>query len=174
MSWVHYSSIIEPYNHTRRVIGFDTFTGFPDVHEKDLQHGCSDHLYKGAFQTNQSIVEEIQHLVDLHDQNRPLGHIPKVELVVGNACETIPKYIEEHPYLLVSLLYLDFDIYEPTKAALEYLYPRVVRGGVVAFDEIDCPEFPGETLALIDTLGLTQPKLCRFPFDPYISYFVKD
>ena len=124
--------------------------------------------------TDRSILLEIQHLCALHDQNRPLGHIPKTELVVGDACETIPQYVEEHPHLLINLLYVDFDIYEPTKAALQHLYPRVVKGGVVAFDELNCPEFPGETLALIECLGLAQTKLCRFPFDPYISYFVKE
>jgi len=173
MAWAHFSAILEPYNHTRRVIGFDTFSGFPEVSEKDVQRGSSEHLHPGAFQVPDNILEEIQYLISIHDRNRPLGHIPKVELVVGDAGETIPKYIEDHPHLLVSLLYLDFDLYEPTKAALEHFYPRVVKGGIIAFDELNCPEFPGETIALLETLGIPQAELCRFPFDPYISYFVK-
>ena len=174
MGWLHFSSILEPYNHTRRVIGFDTFTGFPELHEKDMQHGSSEHLHQGAFNTDSSVLSEINDLIALHDRNRPLGHIPKAELVVGNACETIPQYIKDHPHLLVSLLYLDFDIYEPTKVALEYLYPRIVKGGVVAFDELNCPDFPGETLALLEYMGSAQVKLCRLPYDPYISYFIKE
>jgi hypothetical protein len=39
MTWMHCSSILEPYNHTRRVIGFDTFTGFPKPHQKDTGSG---------------------------------------------------------------------------------------------------------------------------------------
>jgi hypothetical protein len=174
MGWAHFSAILEPYNHTRRVIGFDTFSGFPELSEKDTRHGLSEHLHQGAFRTDNSIISEIQHLIALHDRNRPLGHIPKTELVAGDACETIPRYVEENPHLLVSLLYLDFDLYEPTKAALQHLYPRVVKGGVVAFDELNCPEFPGETLALIECLELAGTKLRRFPFDPYISYFIKE
>ena len=27
MTWLHCSSILEPYNHTRKIIGFDTFSG---------------------------------------------------------------------------------------------------------------------------------------------------
>lgn len=73
---------------------------------------------------------------------------------------------------MISLLYLDFDIYEPTKVAIEYLYPRVVKGGIIAFDELNCAEFPGETTALLESLEMV--KLCRFPYDPYISYFVKE
>ena len=173
MSWLHFSAIHEPYNHTRRIIGFDTFTGFPGVHEKDLVPGASEHSRKGAFQTNDSIVEELQQLAGIHDHNRPLGHIPKVELVPGDACQTIPKYVAEHPHLLVSLIYLDFDIYAPTKVALENFLPRVVKGGVVAFDELNCAEFAGETTALLETLDLKQVELKRLPFDPYISFFVK-
>jgi hypothetical protein len=44
----------------------------------------------------------------------------------------------------------------------------------VAFDELNCPEFPGETQALLETLGLAGVRLGRFPFDPHISYFVKE
>lgn len=173
-AWMHFSSILEPYNHTRRVIGFDTFEGFAAVHEKDTAHGSSEHLHPKAFQTTDTIVEELERLSAIHDRNRPLGHLPKVELVKGDACETIPRYVEEHPHLLVSLLYLDFDVYEPTRAALEHLYPRVVRGGVVAFDELNCAEFPGETVALLEALDLSRVRLCRLPYDPYISYFVKE
>lgn len=173
MAWAHFSAILEPYNHTRRVIGFDTFSGFPEVSEKDVQRGSSEHLNPGAFQVPDNMVEEIQHLIAIHDRNRPLGHIPKLELVVGDACQTIPKYVEEHPHLLLSLLYMDFDLYEPTKVALEQFYPRMVKGGIVAFDELNCAEFPGETVALLETLGIPHAELRRFPFDPYISYFVK-
>ncbi len=173
LSWAHFSAIYEPYNHTRRVIGFDTFSGFPGVHEKDLVAGASEHARKGAFQTHTSIIDELQNLVAIHDRNRPIGHIPKIELVPGDACQTIPHYVEEHPHLLISLLYLDFDIYAPTKVALDKLFPRIVKGGVVAFDELNCAEFAGETTALLESFDLRQVELKRFPYDPYISYFVK-
>src|SRR5258708_39712170 len=35
MSWSKLSTILEPENLTRRVYGFDSFTGFPAIHEKD-------------------------------------------------------------------------------------------------------------------------------------------
>lgn len=171
--WMQFSAIYEPYNHTRRVIGFDTFSGFPGVHEKDLTEGKSQHTKVGAFQTSTTIREELEALATTHDANRPIGHIPKIELVAGDACKTIPEYVEQHPHLLISLLYLDFDLYAPTKAALDTLLPRVVKGGVVAFDELNCAEFAGETTALLETLALDKVELRRFPIDPYISYFIK-
>jgi hypothetical protein len=172
-NWLHFSSILEPYNHTRKIIGFDTFSGFPSIHAEDLKAGGSEHLHPGGLSTSKTIQKEIEELAELHDQNRPLGHVSKVQLVEGNACETIPRFVEANPHLLISLIYLDFDIYEPTKAALEYLYPRVVKGGVIAFDELNCPEFPGETTALLSHLDLQQVRLQRFPHDPYLSFFIK-
>lgn len=173
MSWLHFSSIYEPYNHTRRIVAFDTFDGFPSVDAKDTQQGTSDHLHQQAFRISATMQDEIAALATLHDENRPLGHIPKIELVSGDACETIPRYVQEHPSLLISLIYLDFDIYAPTKAALEHLYPRIVKGGVVAFDELNCPDFPGETTALLERFDLRKVQLRRTATDPYISYFIK-
>jgi hypothetical protein len=172
-SWMHFSAIYEPYNHTRRVIGFDTFSGFPGVHEKDLTEGKSPHTHVGAFQTGPAIQQELEALAKIHDANRPIGHIPKIQLVAGDACETIPKYLEQNPSLLISLIYLDFDLYAPTKVALDVFFSRVVKGGVVAFDELNCAEFAGETTALLETLSLDRVELKRFPTDPYISYFIK-
>ncbi|MEO6752914.1 MAG: TylF/MycF/NovP-related O-methyltransferase [Chthoniobacteraceae bacterium] len=172
-SWLHFSSIYEPYNHTRRIVGFDTFTGFPTVDEKDLVEGKSEHTKVGAFQSSGSIVAELERLAAIHDNNRPIGHIPKIELVAGDACETIPRYLDTHPHLLIALLYLDFDLYAPTKVALNTLYSRVVKGGVIAFDELNCAEFAGETTALLEAWDLQNVQLQRFPTDPYVSYFLK-
>jgi len=172
-SWMHFSAIHEPYNHTRKIIGFDTFSGFPEVHEKDLTAQKSIHTHPGAFQTEGSMADELRELAAIHDANRPLGHIEKIDLVQGDATHTIPEYLERNPSLLISLLYLDFDLYAPTKVALEALLPRVVKGGVVAFDELNCPEFAGETTALLETLPAGSVELRRFPMDPYISYFIR-
>src|SRR5690606_8723857 len=36
LSFAKLSTILEPYNFQRRIVGFDTFTGFPEVDKKDL------------------------------------------------------------------------------------------------------------------------------------------
>lgn len=97
--WMHFSSILEPYNYNRRVIGFDTFEGFPTIHGKDYKKlkGSAEFLHPGGLKIHKSMFEEISGLIAIHDKNRPLGHLPKVELVKGNACETIPKYLESSP-----------------------------------------------------------------------------
>ena len=93
-----------------------------------------------------------------------------MELVAGDALETIPRYLEENPHLVVSLLYLDFDLYEPTRCALERLVPRMPKGAVIAFDQLNHHAWPGETAALLDTLGIRSLRLERFPFQPQIAF----
>ena len=114
MTWAQFSAIHEPYAHVRRVVGFDTFEGFPAFSKED-GHSKLDHARPGGLATHAKA--DIEHAVSLYDLNRPIGHIPRVELVVGDATKTIPRYVADNQHLVVAMLYLDFDLYEPTKIA---------------------------------------------------------
>ena len=84
---------------------------------------------------------------------------------------TIPDFVNENNHLIVALLFLDFDLYEPTKVALETLLPRVPKGGIVAFDEINNPGWPGETMALVEQIAtLNKIEIRKFHFDANIAY----
>lgn len=168
MAWANFSAVLEPTNLTRRIYGFDTFGGFPSVTKKDLNRVRS----AGKTDLNSNSYDELHELIKVYDSNRFLGHVSKIELIRGNATETIPAFVEKNPHLVVSLLFLDFDLYEPTKVAIEQFVPRMPRGSIIAFDELDNPIWPGETLALLDTLGINRLKLERIEWDPYIAYAV--
>jgi len=170
LTWAKLSSIHEPSNHVRKVIGLDTFEGFPGVHDKDTRTGSFDQLRAGGL--TGSTRESVEEAVRVYDLNRPIAHIPKVELVQGDIRETAPRYLTENPHLVVALLYLDLDLYEPTKAALEAFVPRMPKGAVIAFDELNARIFPGETLAVDEVLGLANLRIRRFPYDSYVSYAV--
>ncbi len=169
MSWAKFSSIIEPVNLTRRIYGFDTFEGFPDIDIKDKSQN-SNHVKKGDLKAE--VFEELQNLIEIYDSTRFLGHINKIELIKGNAIQTIPEFIKKNPHLLVSLLFLDFDLYEPTKVAIENFIPRMPKGSIIAFDELDNPLWPGETLAMLESHSKYNFEIRRFPFDPYIGYAI--
>lgn len=168
MAWAQLSAILEPVNLTRRIYGFDTFGGFPSTHEKDKSK--FGEIDAGALYSDS--YNELIELIKIYDGNRFLGHILKVELIKGDAVKTIPEFIENNKHLMVSLLFLDFDLYEPTKVAIENFLPRMPKGAVIAFDELDNPLWPGETLALLETIGINRLKIKRVAFDPYISYAV--
>lgn len=167
MTWAKLSAILEPVNLTRRIYGFDTFSGFPSLSDAD-RSAASSHVNVGDLYADSEA--EILDLAAAHDASRFLGHIPKVKLVKGDACATIPTFVQEHPHVVVSLLFLDFDLYEPTRVALENFLPRMPKGAIVAFDELDNPLWPGETVAMLEQLDRYKLRLERLPFDPYIAF----
>jgi hypothetical protein len=166
MSWAKLSTILEPENLTRRIYGFDTFDGFPNVTDKDRSPVARPALGDLRADSHQELLQLIQE----YDRDRFLGHIPKVELVRGDLTKTIPEFIQTHPHLVVSFLFIDCDLFEPTKASLEAFVPRMPKGAILAFDELDNPLWPGETVGLLETLGIKHLRLQRLEWDPYIAY----
>jgi hypothetical protein len=116
--------------------------------------------------------EDLLDAVKLFDISRFLNHFPKVDIVKGDFEITAARYLEDHPHLIVSCLYLDFDIYRPTKKALELFLPRMPKGSVLVFDELNEEAFPGETLAVIEMMDIKSLRVQRFDFEPRISFAV--
>jgi len=168
MTFAQLSSIFEPANHTRKVIGFDTFAGFPSNHPKDKSELTTGATKVGAMAADSR--DELERCARMFDLNRPGGHIPKVELIEGDIVETVPAYVERNPHLVVSLLYLNVNVYEPTKTAIETFLPRMPKGAVIAFGELDHPECPGETLAVLEKLDIKNLELTRVPYDTTRCY----
>jgi hypothetical protein len=161
--------IYEPFNRQRRIIGFDTFSGFPDIDPKD---GCSDLMKKG----NVSVVENyniyLEKIMRCHEQDNPLSHIKKYEIVIGDASKTILEYLEKNAHTIISLVYFDFDIYKPTKDCLLAIKERLFKGSIIGFDELNDEDSPGETLALMETIGLNKIKMKRYRYASRVSYFI--
>ena len=168
-SWMKFSSILEPTNLTRRIYGFDTFEGFPDISKRDRSIS-SNHLKKGDLFADS--YSELNKLISIEDSTRFIGHVDKTKLIKGDATKTIPSFISSNQHLMVSLLFLDFDLYEPTKVALENFVPRMPKGSVLAFDELDNPLWPGETVAMLEYFADRPIEIQRVEFDPYIGFAV--
>jgi len=169
MAWAKIAETLEPYNFLRKVYGFDTFDGFPSVSKVDTQ-GDAAIAKVGYLNPDYDVFAEIGQCIAEFDQTRLLKHQDKVVLVKGDALQTIPAFIQENPHVLVSLLYLDFDLYEPTLLALKEFLPRMPRGAIIAFDELHDPKWPGETVALLEAFDLNRYRLESLPFEPHISW----
>ncbi len=161
--------IYDPFNRHRKIIGFDTFEGFPEISEKD---GTSEMMQPGQLALGEGYQEYLDGVLQLHEILNPLSHVKKYELRAGDATIEVPKYLEEAPETVVALAYFDFDLYEPTKQCLEMIRPRLTKGSVVGFDELNDPDSPGETLALMEVFGLENVTLKRFSHASRVSYFV--
>ncbi len=164
-----FRGMYEPFNRHRKLIGFDTFAGFPSVTHQD---GSSDLMTAGNISVTDNYLESLNRVMELHEELNPLQQIRKFQLVAGDATVTLPKYLEENQETIVALAYFDFDLYEPTRKCLELIRPRLTRGSVVAFDELNDHDSPGETLALMETFGLNNLRLQRLPQTSRTSYFV--
>lgn len=161
--------VYEPYNYNRKIIGFDTFGGFPSVHKKD---GASAIIKRGAYRVTGQYEKYLRKVLEYHEKESPLAHLSKFELRPGDASSEIKKYLAERPETIVALAYFDFDIYEPTKKCLETIKGHLTRGSILVFDELNHPDFPGETVAVKEVLGLRKYKIQHSPHSTVQAYVV--
>lgn len=166
----NFRGIHEPWNYSRRIIGFDTFEGFSEISGRDVSDGVE--LRKGDYAVVSDWESSLESILSFHEANSPIPHKKKFELVKGDVKETLPKFLSDHPETIISLAYFDFDLFTPTKVALELILPHLTKGSILAFDELNTPEFPGETAALREVLGLDRFRIQRSPFSPLTSFAV--
>jgi hypothetical protein len=170
LSWGHFSSILEPSNHQRRIYGFDTFEGFSQISKEDISTTTSDLCKEGDLAVDSE--KDLKNGIEIFDKSRYFNHVPKIELVRGNVLDTVPKFLEENKHIIISLLYMDLDIFEPTKFCLTRLSPRMSKGSIIAFDQLNNPQWPGETQALFEicNLDFSHLRIKKIGYGTSISY----
>lgn len=173
-SWANFMEIRNMGDRHKRVIGFDNFAGFGQMHEKD--GACVPDLHKtaGGF-SSAGFHEQLLDAISIFDADRFIPYKPRVILVEGDIEETVPRWVAEHPGHRISLLHFDVDLYGPTKVALEHLWPLVVPGGVVLFDEYGIPPWEGESKAVDEFLEGKKIRLRRLDWSSNPgAYVVKE
>lgn len=163
--------IHEPYNLSRRIIGFDTFGGFPSVDAKD---GGGTAVQAGGYSVTDGYEAYLAEVLAYHEAECPLAHVRKHELVKGDACETVPAWLARHPETVIAFAYFDMDIYKPTHDVLLAIKPHLTRGAIIGFDEVCNVYFPRETVALQEVLGISNVALRRSPLAPSPCWMVWD
>ncbi|WP_420336691.1 TylF/MycF/NovP-related O-methyltransferase [Roseibium sp.] len=137
---------------SRRVIGFDAFGKFPRT-------GLSRPEDLGFIDTYETQAGDGLSRTELDGILQKKG-FANYELVEGNVFETLPEFLKANPALRISLLHLDMDVLEPTEFALDLLFDRVVKNGLVVFDDYQATV--GATIAadrFIEKQGLVLEKL---------------
>jgi hypothetical protein len=163
-------ALYEPYNLSRKIIGFDTFQGFVGSGEEDGTHGL---IHEGSYKTEGMHYDDyLRRVLQYHEAINPNNHHCKFEIIKGDASEKLQQYLDDHKETLIAFAYFDMDIYKPTKACLSILKIYLVKGAVVAFDELAMEQFPGETQAFMEELDISERKLVRSPKSNYVSYII--
>jgi hypothetical protein len=142
-------AIYEPFNKLRKIVGFDTFEGYPESCKTKID---KNGLYSGYLETeiyniDKNYNEYLEKIVNFHEENNVLPHIKKNEIIKGNIINTLPIYLNKNNYTVVSLVYLDLALYEPTIFVLKNIIPYLVKGSIIILDEFNHPLFRGDTLA---------------------------
>ena len=163
-------AIYEPYNYQRKVVAFDTFTGFAGATEQD---GAMADV-NGMYATPVGYEHTLEDLLAAHEALHPISHVKKYEVVAGDVSVTVPEYIKQNPETIISLAFFDLDLYQPTFDTINNIKGRLTKGSVLVFDQLNYSTAPGETLAVVDALGLGNVAIQRFPYCSKVSYIVVD
>jgi hypothetical protein len=151
-----------PYS--RKIVGFDAFgrfsEGMADTNDRDCISRFSAEGGDGI--SHNSFIEVLSH--------KGFGNF---ELMEGDICSTVPQCVVDHPELKIALLHIDVDIYQPSRVILDQLFDRVVRHGLVVFD--DYGTVAGETLAVDEFLQQTHKELLveKLPISHIPAYIRK-
>lgn len=154
------TELLEPHNWTRRIIGFDTFEGLKTYND---DYGA---LKSGMYRySNRKHLEKI---LRIQSKNK-LRPDKNFVLVQGDVIKTLPSFIKKEPSFIPALVYLDLDLYGPSKFVLDCLEPLMRPGCVIAFDELGMKKFAGETKAFLESKVSKMGKLQKLDFAK-ISY----
>ncbi|MCI7711302.1 MAG: TylF/MycF family methyltransferase [Helicobacter sp.] len=158
--FAHFREILEMQD-SRKLIGFDMFDEFPQT---DFE---ADKTFREAFiqEAGKGITEE--ELCKVLDFKK----IRNYELIKGDITRTVPQYCISNPQLKIAFLHIDTDIYEPAVSILEHFWEKMVRGGVVVFD--DYGVFPGETKAVDDFFHSKDIQIQKLPICHTPSFVIK-
>lgn len=126
------SEILGKHRVPKRIIGFDTFSGHPEVDESDGRA----HKH-GMFSTKIDAVTAY-----IGDEN--------VELVAGDASVTFKEYATHSGG--ISLVHMDMDLHKPTTDALPIAWELLAPKGVILLDDYGFTSCPGVKMAVDDFL----------------------
>lgn len=120
------AAILHAFDPDRELYLFDTFTGFPAY---DLEGETGE---AATYTTDNFADADAEHILTKFDNK------DNIHLQMGYFPDTV-KGLEEKRFALVNL---DADLYNPTKAALEFFYLRLSPGGVIFIHDYNI-KWPG-------------------------------
>ncbi|MDQ5937033.1 MAG: hypothetical protein QG574_4392 [Cyanobacteriota bacterium erpe_2018_sw_21hr_WHONDRS-SW48-000092_B_bin.40] len=138
----NFRAIYEPLNFNRRIVCFDTFEGYQGFCSKDKP---TELHREETYSLTKSYADFLSDLLVLHEQSNAMGHNNhKHKVVTGDCRETLPGFFADNPNELVALAFFDLNCYEPTQAAFEAVFERLVTGGILAFWQLTRDSVPAE------------------------------
>ena len=142
-------AIYEPFNQCRKFYGFDTYCGYPALGTADSQ---TTTLQPGGYSVSNTFLEQFDELSVIHETLSVAGHTSRIRRIAGDVETTISEHFRSNKSELVALAYFDMALYEPTRVALAEVLERSIPGTVIMFDELNHPNYIGETVAFLELM----------------------
>ncbi len=176
LSWANFLEARNIGDRTRRVIGFDNFKGFRELSPQDGPPNERAGKFPGGFDCS-DLEQQLEEMIAIFDADRFIPQKPRIHLIKGDIEETVPRFAQEQPGTRIALIHFDCDVYKPTLVGLRHLWPLVVHGGIVAFDEYGVEPWAGESNAADEFFAEIgyKPKWKKFDWHASPSaYIVKE
>ena len=109
----------------KKVFGFDVFGKFPS------QKNSRDNKFAKNHDKNIGVGTNISFLNKAFKKK----NFSNYKLIKGNIEKTLDLFLKKNKKIKISFLHLDLDVYKPTLFALEKLYEKVSKGGIILLDD---------------------------------------
>lgn len=133
------------------IVGFDSFTGLPDLSEKDASLASPLLLQRRNLVFSDTSKREVDAFLE------PFGTKTKIELREGMFAHTF-KSTPERKYFFVNL---SCKLHSSHMMALEYFYPRLAPGAVMLFDDYFDKSYPMARIAVDEFMNDKAEQLCQ-------------
>jgi hypothetical protein len=172
MTWANLLEIYSTTDRSKQVLGFDTFSGFPGFSSQDgLTDNEKERKTLSALRDDSAYLR-LKDAIRMYDNDRFVPWKDRVVLVKGDITETLPKFMASNAGRRFSLIYLDLDIYAPTKLVLETVYDKVPAGGIICFDEYAVPAWEGESAAVDEFFANKNERMRTLPWNSSPGAFI--
>lgn len=152
-------ALIKQEGKGRKLYGLDSFEGFPEPTAEDKSEYRV--IRKGEY--NDVSIKKILEMFQLIDLPEPILIKGFLEDTAGSFKNRVDR---------IAFLHVDTDLYSAYKVTLKELFDKVIRGGIVLFDEYGEPKFPGATKAIDEFLADTNYQLQKIKHMDNHKFFV--
>ena len=148
-----------------KIYGLDSFEGFPEPDPKDARDDGQMHPDVHAGFLGDTSYEA------LLERIRLIGWDDRIQLLKGFFEDTLPQLSGER----FSLAHLDCDLYTSYRTCLDFIYPRMLKGGVIVLDDYRLPAnvYPGADRAVDEFFADKPEKPERFDDPLGLRSFVR-
>ena len=136
-----YNKLNDEYNLNKKIFAYDTFSGMsePSIHDKNVNNVDAQREWENnkktdkinlSFNCYSNLQEVKKNIIDNSSTRDPLKNLNFIEGKVEDTLK-LQKNLPDK----ISILRLDTDWYESTKAELEILYPKLSKNGILLIDD---------------------------------------